>query len=945
MPASVEASGPHSIDIMMPKKRQQGFDPGASGSFSAAGAGPSANPASAIDSHSSTTTHSNNFFGPFGTNGLPSSFIDTDILLNDDLWNQFSPATTNNSSNNGGHPPSDGADRNNQQQTGVDVNARNDGANERAFGESYVNIPHTGSLDMFGLQSRTFGTVRPTHDALSRLSKDASSMDDGDSPDGSNGETTSTVATSVLSPSSLGTTVGSLPKGSGPRHHRSTSNASSSNRSKTARSLSRSRTRVAAGASERRGAERSPSLDRGGVGKAPSSRARVSRRTTVGPAALAGNLQPAPGPSIPARSSVSANSGAPASSSSMGLSSSFQAQTHRWSLFGTDGSSMQLNLTDQPSWHQQSHDGYGRPGTTSASSSLPTAHNFHTSMAHLNLQTPPVSSAMNNMSGKIKDDVNASQTFNPFLFPPYTQMRSYSGLSTVDDLSGQQHNMSEETNARSSEASEFSEAKSATTIKARRPSKVASRPSRKRLTKDIKSENAKTDLKTVSPEGPQQGDEDEDDDGGDDDDDQPSTVTGGKGEVEAKKLAEKRRKRRESHNAVERRRRDNINEKITELATLLPEAMLLDAIATSTQGGNSGTFAPALAAKAALAAAAAAAAAAKGESMSDSMGGHANLPKSSTEAYAAALAPVHANSAALAAAQAKPNKGIILRKSVEYIRHLQQFLDMQMGRISFLEAELARSHQALAASGMQAPPTTDPHQGLGMMHAFFDQGNAGNGAGAGMFGDSMQQQQQHQQQSQDQQQQHQHLQHHQHAQQQQHQPPPQDFSAMNLLSLGMPMDQQPQQAQPQQHQQVPMHQGGMPMSHSNSGSHDAAASGAPALAAWLEGFDQRTGLPRRSSVDPIEEEENESGEEDKELSRRGRSQSSRLSHDAHDEHWRGRSRHKVGRGGGGGGRVQEGSWPELQPSEAQSPMQLISGDDHQTTTASFSDLGEMKLDL
>ena len=37
---------------------------------------------------------------------------------------------------------------------------------------------------------------------------------------------------------------------------------------------------------------------------------------------------------------------------------------------------------------------------------------------------------------------------------------------------------------------------------------------------------------------------------------------------------EKRRRRRESHNAVERRRRDNINEKITELATLIPECIL-----------------------------------------------------------------------------------------------------------------------------------------------------------------------------------------------------------------------------------------------------------------------------------------------------------------------------------------------------------------------------------
>lgn len=36
-------------------------------------------------------------------------------------------------------------------------------------------------------------------------------------------------------------------------------------------------------------------------------------------------------------------------------------------------------------------------------------------------------------------------------------------------------------------------------------------------------------------------------------------------------LFDKKRRRRESHNAVERRRRDNINERIFELSTLLPE--------------------------------------------------------------------------------------------------------------------------------------------------------------------------------------------------------------------------------------------------------------------------------------------------------------------------------------------------------------------------------------
>ncbi|RCH98199.1 hypothetical protein CU098_010789 [Rhizopus stolonifer] len=38
-------------------------------------------------------------------------------------------------------------------------------------------------------------------------------------------------------------------------------------------------------------------------------------------------------------------------------------------------------------------------------------------------------------------------------------------------------------------------------------------------------------------------------------------------------IMEKRRRRRESHNAVERRRRDNINERIQELGTLLPDSL------------------------------------------------------------------------------------------------------------------------------------------------------------------------------------------------------------------------------------------------------------------------------------------------------------------------------------------------------------------------------------
>lgn len=43
-----------------------------------------------------------------------------------------------------------------------------------------------------------------------------------------------------------------------------------------------------------------------------------------------------------------------------------------------------------------------------------------------------------------------------------------------------------------------------------------------------------------------------------------------KGKHDGDGLSEKRRRRRESHNAVERRRRDNINERIGELAGLIP---------------------------------------------------------------------------------------------------------------------------------------------------------------------------------------------------------------------------------------------------------------------------------------------------------------------------------------------------------------------------------------
>ncbi|PIA17658.1 HLH-domain-containing protein [Coemansia reversa NRRL 1564] len=94
---------------------------------------------------------------------------------------------------------------------------------------------------------------------------------------------------------------------------------------------------------------------------------------------------------------------------------------------------------------------------------------------------------------------------------------------------------------------------------------------------------------------------------------------------------EKRRRRRESHNAVERRRRDNINDRIQELYMLLPETMI-----------------------------------------------DLNM---------------------------KPNKGVILKKSVEYIRQLKQALQSQHARIQELESGISPSaigQQPQASSGLAA---------------------------------------------------------------------------------------------------------------------------------------------------------------------------------------------------------------------------------------------------
>jgi Helix-loop-helix DNA-binding domain len=104
-------------------------------------------------------------------------------------------------------------------------------------------------------------------------------------------------------------------------------------------------------------------------------------------------------------------------------------------------------------------------------------------------------------------------------------------------------------------------------------------------------------------------------------------------------LKEKRQKRRESHNAVERRRRDNINEKIQELAAIIPD-----------------------------------------EFMTPSSAIHgASSPLSGSPATH------HAPDGTV-----KHNKGIILRKSVDYIRSLQDVVKESQRRARRLEEEVKR---------------------------------------------------------------------------------------------------------------------------------------------------------------------------------------------------------------------------------------------------------------
>ncbi|KAF8994444.1 hypothetical protein BDZ89DRAFT_55894 [Hymenopellis radicata] len=110
---------------------------------------------------------------------------------------------------------------------------------------------------------------------------------------------------------------------------------------------------------------------------------------------------------------------------------------------------------------------------------------------------------------------------------------------------------------------------------------------------------------------------------------------------------EKRRRRRESHNAVERRRRDNINEKITELATLIPECLLEGATPNGSSSANAAS-----------------------PPAPDELWGGLLKDESPPPGGVADVVPGNNNNAA---GVIKANKGMILTKSVEYIRWVFSF--------------------------------------------------------------------------------------------------------------------------------------------------------------------------------------------------------------------------------------------------------------------------------
>lgn len=228
-----------------------------------------------------------------------------------------------------------------------------------------------------------------------------------------------------------------------------------------------------------------------------------------------------------------------------------------------------------------------------------------------------------------------------------------------------------------------------------------------------------------------------------------------KGTAQEKQLllaSEKRRRRRESHNAVERRRRDNINEKISELATLIPECMLeggsseapgpatMPLNGSPIENGNANTNGESgltLTMDSPIASPTSPNLEEGGVDIWGDLNGVAK--KESLDGLG--LYPIGEDDSSNAPATTQPsqqtpngtptgnsgvkaNKGMILRKSVEYIRYLQQLVTAQGARNRELEAELMRHR---SQSNGEDVSGSSIGVGVGM-------GGAGMGMAIGMSG-------------------------------------------------------------------------------------------------------------------------------------------------------------------------------------------------------------------
>ncbi|EIW74430.1 HLH-domain-containing protein [Coniophora puteana RWD-64-598 SS2] len=213
-------------------------------------------------------------------------------------------------------------------------------------------------------------------------------------------------------------------------------------------------------------------------------------------------------------------------------------------------------------------------------------------------------------------------------------------------------------------------------------------------------------------------------------------------------LSEKRRRRRESHNAVERRRRDNINERISELAGLIPSALFeCDSPLPLPTAQSLSVIVPGITGEPGSELPADLSALNTDGAQNTPSLNHDELFAMCEEGEEFTMASANGNNTSSGMVKKDPsedgdnklggggiggangqdatikaNKGMILRKSVEYIRYLQQLVSMQASRSRDLEE---RNRHLESELGIEHSPDDGPStpslNGNGHSHALSQQ--------------------------------------------------------------------------------------------------------------------------------------------------------------------------------------------------------------------------------